>query len=194
MRLLAMTQLQQTLVQSHGGMRSHAIPTFYSQTFFTFISFYYFALMTLLLLFIQRLRLKVNLTSVYMSLQMMAALTLAITEDIISQTNASRNVGSHLKQCQCCKPVRSHRGKSLEVKRFRSDLTGTMAHGCKLQPSGNTVLFEEIGGNLAQISFATRQIGSLCSHVYKAVQSSWELQSQILNFNFFFFFYHSILN
>ncbi|KAK9280236.1 hypothetical protein L1049_013923 [Liquidambar formosana] len=35
-----------------------------------------------------------------------------------------------------------------------------------LQPSGNTfVLFEEIGGDPTQISFATRQVNSLCSHV-----------------------------
>lgn len=35
-----------------------------------------------------------------------------------------------------------------------------------LQPSDNTlVLFEEIGGDPTQISFATRQVGSLCSHV-----------------------------
>nr|AJQ19480.1 beta-galactosidase [Diospyros kaki] len=35
-----------------------------------------------------------------------------------------------------------------------------------LQPSGNTlVLFEEMGGDPTQISFATRQIGSLCSRV-----------------------------
>ncbi|PSR89976.1 Beta-galactosidase [Actinidia chinensis var. chinensis] len=35
-----------------------------------------------------------------------------------------------------------------------------------LQRSGNTlVLFEETGGDPTQISFATRQIGSLCSHV-----------------------------
>ena len=36
------------------------IPTFYSQNLFTFISFYHFALLTLLLLFLQRLRLKVH--------------------------------------------------------------------------------------------------------------------------------------
>ncbi|XP_010253630.1 PREDICTED: beta-galactosidase 8 [Nelumbo nucifera] len=35
-----------------------------------------------------------------------------------------------------------------------------------IQPSGNTlVLFEEVGGDPTQISFATRQTGSLCSHV-----------------------------
>nr|AYP70923.1 beta-galactosidase 3 [Actinidia deliciosa] len=35
-----------------------------------------------------------------------------------------------------------------------------------LQPSGNTlVLFEEMGGDPTQISFATREVGSLCSHV-----------------------------
>ncbi|KAG6620967.1 hypothetical protein I3842_Q048200 [Carya illinoinensis] len=35
-----------------------------------------------------------------------------------------------------------------------------------LQSSGNTlVLFEEIGGDPTKLSFATRQIGSLCSHV-----------------------------
>ena len=43
------------------------------------------------------------LASVYMSLQMVAALTLAITEDLMVQANASRTVGSHLKQCKCCK-------------------------------------------------------------------------------------------
>ncbi|GLT81831.1 hypothetical protein SLE2022_002610 [Rubroshorea leprosula] len=35
-----------------------------------------------------------------------------------------------------------------------------------LQPSGNTlVLFEEIGGDPTQLAFATKQTGSLCSHV-----------------------------
>lgn len=35
-----------------------------------------------------------------------------------------------------------------------------------LKPSGNIlVLFEEMGGDPTQISFATRQIGSLCSQV-----------------------------
>ncbi|KAA8531157.1 hypothetical protein F0562_005929 [Nyssa sinensis] len=35
-----------------------------------------------------------------------------------------------------------------------------------LQPNGNTlVLFEEMGGDPTQISFVTRQIESLCSHV-----------------------------
>ncbi|KAG5566745.1 hypothetical protein RHGRI_002326 [Rhododendron griersonianum] len=35
-----------------------------------------------------------------------------------------------------------------------------------LQPSGNTlVLFEETGGDPTQLSFATREIGSLCSHI-----------------------------
>ncbi|KAI7988967.1 putative indole-3-pyruvate monooxygenase YUCCA4 [Camellia lanceoleosa] len=35
-----------------------------------------------------------------------------------------------------------------------------------LQSSGNTlVLFEEMGGDPTQLSFATKQIGSLCSHV-----------------------------
>ncbi|XWS73713.1 hypothetical protein CRYUN_Cryun02cG0152000 [Craigia yunnanensis] len=35
-----------------------------------------------------------------------------------------------------------------------------------LQPSGNIlVLFEEIGGDPTQLAFATRQMGSLCSHV-----------------------------
>lgn len=66
-----------------------------------------------------------------MLLQIVAALTLAITEDLIVQVNASRTVGSHLKHCKCC----THHGKSIEVKRFIShitDLTGTMypAHGC----------------------------------------------------------------
>ncbi|GMY10357.1 beta-galactosidase 8 [Fagus crenata] len=50
-----------------------------------------------------------------------------------------------------------------------------------LQPSGNTlVLFEEIGGNPAQISFATRQIGSLCSHVSETHPSpvdTWDADS-----------------
>ena len=39
----------------------------------------------------------------HISLQMVAALTLAITEENIMQANASRTVGSHLKQCKCCK-------------------------------------------------------------------------------------------
>lgn len=35
-----------------------------------------------------------------------------------------------------------------------------------VKPSGNIlVLFEEMGGDPTQIGFATRQIGSLCSHV-----------------------------
>lgn len=35
-----------------------------------------------------------------------------------------------------------------------------------LKPSGNIlVLFEEIGGDPTQITFATRQMGSLCAHV-----------------------------
>ena len=50
-----------------------------------------------------------------------------------------------------------------------------------MQPSGNTlVLFEEIGGNPAQISFATRQIGSLCSHVSETHPSpidTWDADS-----------------
>jgi hypothetical protein len=37
------------------------------------------------------------------SLQMVVALTLAITEDLIMQTNAARTVGSHLRHCKCCK-------------------------------------------------------------------------------------------
>jgi hypothetical protein len=38
-----------------------------------------------------------------MSLQMVVAPTLAITEDLIMQANAARTVGSHLKHCKCCK-------------------------------------------------------------------------------------------
>lgn len=35
-----------------------------------------------------------------------------------------------------------------------------------MKPNGNTlVLFEESGGDPTQISFATKQIGSLCAHV-----------------------------
>jgi hypothetical protein len=37
-----------------------AIPTFYLLTFFTFMYFYHFALLTLLLYFIQKLKFKVN--------------------------------------------------------------------------------------------------------------------------------------
>jgi hypothetical protein len=39
----------------------------------------------------------------HMSLQRLVALTLAITEEVIVQTNAKRTVGSHLKHCKCCK-------------------------------------------------------------------------------------------
>ena len=42
------------------GFRSYAIPTFYFLIFFTFMYIYHFTLLTLLLFFIQRLRLKVN--------------------------------------------------------------------------------------------------------------------------------------
>ena len=44
-----------------------AIPNFYSLTFFTFMYFYLFALLTLLLFFIQRLKLKVNLLTFNLS-------------------------------------------------------------------------------------------------------------------------------
>ncbi|KAF5447170.1 hypothetical protein F2P56_032739 [Juglans regia] len=50
-----------------------------------------------------------------------------------------------------------------------------------LQSSGNTlVLFEEIGGDPTKISFATRQIGSLCSHVSESHPSpidTWNTDS-----------------
>jgi hypothetical protein len=38
-----------------------------------------------------------------MSLQRVVAPTLAITEEVIIQTNALRTVGSHLRHCKCCK-------------------------------------------------------------------------------------------
>ncbi|XP_077245167.1 beta-galactosidase 8 isoform X2 [Tasmannia lanceolata] len=51
-----------------------------------------------------------------------------------------------------------------------------------IQPSGNTlVLFEEIGGDPTQISFATRKTGSLCAHVSESHPppvDTWELQPQ----------------
>ncbi|XP_059429427.1 beta-galactosidase 8-like [Corylus avellana] len=51
-----------------------------------------------------------------------------------------------------------------------------------MQTSGNTlVLFEEIGGDPTQISFATRQIGSLCSHVSESHPSpieTWNTDSR----------------
>ncbi|XP_042955373.1 beta-galactosidase 8-like isoform X3 [Carya illinoinensis] len=50
-----------------------------------------------------------------------------------------------------------------------------------LQSSGNTlVLFEEIGGDPTKLSFATRQIGSLCSHVSESHPSpidTWSTDS-----------------
>ncbi|KAI4334419.1 hypothetical protein L6164_019116 [Bauhinia variegata] len=45
-----------------------------------------------------------------------------------------------------------------------------------LQPNGNTlVLFEERGGDPTQISFTTKQIGSLCSHISESHPSPVEL-------------------
>ncbi|KAF8403035.1 hypothetical protein HHK36_011130 [Tetracentron sinense] len=45
-----------------------------------------------------------------------------------------------------------------------------------VQPSGNTlVLFEEIGGDPTQISFAIRQAGSLCSHVSESYPAPVEM-------------------
>lgn len=50
-----------------------------------------------------------------------------------------------------------------------------------MQSSDNTlVLFEEIGGDPTKISFATRQIGSLCSHVSESHPSpvdTWDANS-----------------
>ncbi|KAK8645399.1 hypothetical protein V6N13_119230 [Hibiscus sabdariffa] len=51
-----------------------------------------------------------------------------------------------------------------------------------LKPSGNIlVLFEEIGGDPTQLAFATRQMGSLCSHVSETHPSPvdmWSLDSK----------------
>ncbi|KAI7988966.1 Beta-galactosidase 8 [Camellia lanceoleosa] len=49
-----------------------------------------------------------------------------------------------------------------------------------LQSSGNTlVLFEEMGGDPTQLSFATKQIGSLCSHVSESHPHPWTCGVQI---------------
>lgn len=64
-----------------------------------------------------------------------------------------------------------------------SDITARRYHVPRswLQPSGNTlVLFEEIGGNPTQISLATRQIASMCSHVSESHPSpidTWNADS-----------------
>lgn len=44
-----------------------------------------------------------------MLLQIVAALTLAITGELTAQRNASKTVGSHPKYCKCC--IESSRGK-----------------------------------------------------------------------------------
>jgi hypothetical protein len=69
----------------------------------------------------------------HISLQRVVVLTLAITEDLMVQINASRTVGSHLRHCKCCKDSSCEMFASKRFGSYIPELTGTMypVHGCK---------------------------------------------------------------
>lgn len=108
------------------------------------------------------------------------ALIHATTKDPIVQASASRTVASHLSSCK-----KKFLTVEMEIPRvflpiifyflifFYDNLACVIVVDHRyhiprswVKPSGNTlVLFEELGSDPTQLSFATRQAESICSHV-----------------------------
>lgn len=96
---------------------------------------------------------------------MLVAQTRATIEDLILHPNVARIAENHHKHCKCwIEPARII---------LIYDVTETLIPFHRyhvprswLKPNGNIlVLFEEKGGDPTQISFATKQLQSLCAHV-----------------------------
>jgi len=108
-------------------------------------------------------------TGLRMLLQVMVVLIPAIIEGPIMHPNVSGTVESHHRHCKCY--IFCMRSWNLKVSwnhaRYLYSNYSCRYHVPRswLRPEGNTlVLFEETGGNPEKITFATKQIASVCSY------------------------------